>query len=134
MLGGGEFLPRWQAGTIGHAGFGEIVPVMLHASRNLELLRVEGRSPDGDWQIEKGLKLGSVRGAIGESDWRQEILRRVFVVEFISGERNELVPGQVRAIGRAGEDDIRAGGGESQIGGYKWRCFFLSISDDRLLA
>jgi hypothetical protein len=132
-LGGVGFLPRGPAGTIGRGGFGEIIPVMLHAAGKRELL-VEERSRDGDWRVEKALQLGSVRGATRESDQRQEILRRVFVVEFISGERHELGQGQVRAKGRAGEDGSLVGGGEGRIGGYKQRCFFLSISDDRLLA
>ena len=60
-----------------------------------------------------------MRRAIRESNRRQEILRRVFVVEFIGGKRNELRHRQVRAVGRTGEDHIGTGGGEGQISGGK---------------
>src|ERR1700722_1396579 len=84
-----EFWPRWKAGSVGCAELGEIGPVVLHGAGKLQLRGSERRARNGDRQIKQILDLRSVRRAVGERDRRQKILRRVFVVEFVSLQRDE---------------------------------------------
>src|ERR1700738_3915493 len=116
-----EARPVRRATPVGVAALGELRPIADHLVRQLLLIGVERRLREIETKSrrvggrEDVLDLRSVRCAVREAHGRQEVLRRILVVELVREGRDELRCNLVREGGRAGEYRVRSQGADRLV-------------------
>jgi hypothetical protein len=110
-----------RAVPVGVAALGELRPIADHLVRQQLLIGVERRlraiqsNSRRIGEREDVLDFRGVRCAVREAHGRQEVLRRIPVVELVRESRDEVRGELVREPGRAGEYRVRSQGADRLV-------------------